>query len=180
MIRGNHVIFKAIEVADVENYHAWINDEETNQWRGLYHPTSREESLKWIEDKRKSCSDRINLSIHTTVGKHIGFIGLQSICPRSRRAELWIYIGDKEYWGKGFGEDATRTLCKYAFEQMNLHRLWLECNPDFVQVTRCYEKVGFKHEGTLRQAYYRDGAFRDTCIMGLLSSDFLSSTSEAM
>jgi RimJ/RimL family protein N-acetyltransferase len=178
MIRGNLVVFKPIEVTDLENYHLWINDEETNQWRGLYHPTSREEALKWIESKRQTQSDTLNLSIHTADGKHIGFIGLQAICPRSRRAELWIYIGDKEYWGKGFGEDSARTLCKYAFEQMNLYRIWLECNPDFTQVTRCYEKVGFKQEGTLRHAYYRDGAFRDTCIMGLLRSEFLPSSTE--
>ena len=178
MIRGNLVVFKPIEVTDLEIYHSWINDEETNQWRGLYHPTSREEALKWIEDKRHIQSDKLNLSIHTTGGKHIGFIGLQSICARSRRAELWIYIGDKEYWGKGFGEDSARTLCKYAFEQMNLYRIWLECNPDFTQVTRCYEKVGFKQEGTLRHAYYRDGAFRDTCVMGLLRPELVPSSTE--
>ncbi|NCN41847.1 GNAT family N-acetyltransferase [bacterium] len=178
MIRGNLVVFKPIEVTDLENYHRWINDEETNQWRGLYHPTSREDALKWIEAKRQPQADKLNLSIYSTNGKHIGFIGLQAICPRSRRAELWIYIGDKEYWGKGFGEDSARTLCKYAFEQMNLYRIWLECNPDFTQVTRCYEKVGFKQEGILRHAYYRDGAFRDTCIMGLLRSEFLPSSAE--
>lgn len=174
MIRGKITVLKAIEAADAEHYHLWINDEETNQWRGLYHPTSRDEAEKWIESKRQTQNDKLNLAIHTQDGKHIGFVGLQAICPRSRRAELWIYIGNKEFWGQGFGEDTVRALCKYAFEQMNLHRIWLECNPDFTQVTKCYEKVGFKQEGLLRQAYYRDGDFRDTCIMGILRQDFKS------
>lgn len=178
MIRGSQVVFKPIEALDAENYHNWINDEETNQWRGLCHPTNREGATKWVEAKRQSQADKLDLSIWTNGGKHIGFIGLQSICPRSRRAELWIYIGDKDYWGKGFGEDAVRTLCGYAFGQMNLYRIWLECNPEFTPVVRCYEKVGFKREGTLRHAYYRDGAFRDTCIMGLLRTEFVPNSSE--
>jgi RimJ/RimL family protein N-acetyltransferase len=180
MIRGAIVNLTAIEASDVSNYHLWINDEETNQWRGLHHPTNREEATKWIDARRENQADKLNLSIQTKDGRNIGFIGLQGVDSRSRRAELWIYIGDKEFWGKGIGEDAVRTLCKYAFEQMNLYRLWLECNPEFSQVTKCYEKVGFKQEGILRHGYYRNGKFRDTCIMALLRPEFIPSSLEAV
>jgi RimJ/RimL family protein N-acetyltransferase len=102
----------------------------------------------------------------------IGFVGLRGICPRSRRAEIWIYIGDKAFWGKGLGQEATTALCRHAFEEMNLHRVWLELDPENVGAKKCYEKAGFVLEGTLRQAYYRRGKYRDTCMMGLLRPDF--------
>lgn len=173
MIKGSSVTLRPIESFDAENYHHWINQEETNEWRGLYHPTTKEESREWIEKHRTSNSQQLNCSIYDESGVHIGFIGLQNICARSRRGELWIYIGATTHWGKGHGEDAVRALCQYAFSQMNLHRLWLECNPEFKNVVRCYEKVGFKIEGNLRDAYFRNGAFRNTCIMGILSSELL-------
>lgn len=174
MISGNTVNLRAIEKEDVEKYHLWINDDETNQWRGLYHPTSKEKSQEWIETQRITKPDSISLAIEDKNKTTIGFIGLQGICGRSRRAEIWIYIGDKSYWGKGFGKSSIHSLCNYAFEQMNLHRIWLECNPEFENVVKCYEQIGFKNEGTLREAYYRHGAFRDTCIMGLLRSEFIA------
>lgn len=173
MIKGLSVDLRAIEAHDADAYYKWINDEETNQWRGLYHPTSREEAEKWIEGKRITEAKSLSLSIVTKQNKvHIGFVGLNNICPRSRRAEFWIYIGSKDHWGNGFGEETTRALCDYAFEQMNLHRIWLECNPSFTNVIRCYEKVGFLQEGILRDGYYRNGKYNDTCIMGLLRPDF--------
>ena len=123
MIRGKNVRLRAIEQSDVDAYHSWINDEETTQWRGLYHPTSKEEATKWMEARRAAQSDALNLAIETNDGILIGLIGLSNICPRSRRAEIWIYIGSKDHWNQGVGEDSVRTLCNYAFEQMNLFRI---------------------------------------------------------
>ena len=173
MIRGKKISLRAIEAEDVTRYHGWINDSETNQWRGLYHPTSREEAAEWIEQQRQERHDNLSLSIEID-GEHIGFIGLRGICARSRRAEIWIYIGSKPHWGQGIGQDSIETLCRYAFIEMNLYRIWLECNPDFIPVVRCYEKVGFIEEGRPRKAYFRNGEFRDTCIMGLLKHEWKS------
>lgn len=172
MIHGQLINLAAVEPDNARAYHQWINDEETNQWRGLHHPTNFDEAQSWIEQKRKVEPSSLSLSIITKEDKvHIGFVGLQNICSRSRRAEFWIYIGSKSHWGQNIGEDVTRAICTYAFKQMNLNRIWLECNPEYSRVVRCYEKVGFVQEGRLRKAYYRDGEFRDTCIMGLLRDD---------
>lgn len=171
MIRGKIILLRAVEAEDRARYYNWINDEETNQWRGLFHPTSKEEAAIWIEDLRQRNPSALNLAIEAN-GEHIGFIGLRGICARSRRAEIWIYIGSKFHWNKGIGQDAVQTLCDYAYLQMNLHRIWLECNPDFVPVVKCYERVGFTEEGRLRDGYYRDGKFQNTCIMALLRNDW--------
>jgi len=178
MIGHKRVQLRALsnrDSGDAENYEKWINDEETNLWRGLYHPTSSVEASQWIEQQMVTLPDRLTLSVDLKTKKgsqSIGFIGLRSICPRSRRAEIWIYIGDKSTWGDGIGGEAITALCRYAFKEMNLHRLWLELDPEHAPALRCYQKVGFVREGTLRQAYYRRGKYRDTCMMGLLRPEF--------
>lgn len=176
MIQGKQIKLRAIEPGDAEHYFEWINDAETNQWRGLYHPTSKSEAGAWIEKHALPRADQLTFAIETRTKENaqtlIGLIGLRGICSRSRRAELWIYIGDKNQWGARYGQDCIATLGDYAFSEMNLFRIWMECDPAYLAAVKCYEKVGFVKEGTLRKAYYRRGEYRDTCMMGLLRPDF--------
>jgi len=168
MIRGKNIILRALEPADAAPYHRFINDEESNFTRGLFLPTSTVEAESYIANEAKSCAERLTLAIELEYSTFIGLIGLRNICSRSRRAELWIYIGDKDNTKKGYGSDAIRTICNYGFDSMNLNRIWLECDPGYPKIMNAYQKVGFVLEGTLRQSYYRRGEYRDTCIMGLL------------
>ncbi len=164
-----------MSLKDARRYEAWINDDETNFWRGLYHPTTTAEAKRWIKEQMHAAPDHMAVAIEMgSNGKPttVGSMGLRGICPRSRRAELWIYLGDKAVWGKGLGQEAIFALCRYGFVEMNLFRIWLETDPQHRSALRCYEKAGFINEGTLRKAYYRRGKFRDTCIMGLLRPDF--------
>jgi len=172
MIAGNKVSLRAILKDDVKAYTSWINDQETNHWRGVNHPTAPDQAAAWLDLEGTVANDRLTLAIDLDTHTFIGLIGLRGICSRSRRAEIWIYLGAKEYWNKGLGQDAVRTICKYAFEEMNLHRIWLECDPENVGAVKCYEKNGFKHEGTLKDGYYRHGKYRDTVMMGLIRPEW--------
>jgi RimJ/RimL family protein N-acetyltransferase len=171
-LSGKNISLRALEAEDARPYHEWINDPATNQWRGVYHPISNAEALKWIEDKARSAADSLTLAIDTAQGEFVGIIGLRGICSRSRRAEIWIYLGAKDQWGRGIGADAIGTLCRYAFEQMNLHRIWLESDPANTAAVRCYEKNGFVKEGTFKDGYFRHGSYRDTIVMGLVRTDW--------
>lgn len=171
MISGEKSTLRSLEQRDASEYHKWINDPETNYWRGLYHPMSENDAAIWVERESHADSGRLTLGVQTLDGKFVGVIGLRGICGRSRRAEIWIYLGDKRIWKKGIGTDAISTLCDYAFEEMNLHRVWLECDQNNIAAIRCYEKCGFRIEGTLRDGYFRHGRFRDTTIMGRLRTD---------
>jgi RimJ/RimL family protein N-acetyltransferase len=171
MIIGQKVALRALETRDAPEFKLWINDPETNFWRGLYHPMSEADAVNWISRESSPDPSRLTLAIEAIDGRFVGVIGLRGICARSRRAEIWIYLGDKGIWRKGFGTDAVAILCDYAFKQLNLHRIWLECDPEHAAAIRCYEKNGFRAEGVLRDGYFRHGNFRDTTIMGRLSTD---------
>lgn len=176
MIQLEKIRLRAIEPEDASKYFEWINQSDTNYWRGMFPPTSHASAQTWIADQTKAGGDQFSLAIDVKKDADtfapVGFVGLRKICTRSRRAELWIYIGDKSFWSKGVGEQAIGGLCKFAFEELNLFRIWLECNPEYKAGIRCYQKVGFIEEGRLRQSYYRRGELLDTVIMGLLRSDW--------
>ena len=83
---------------------------------------------------------------------------------------LGIWIG-RPWWGQGYGTDAVRTLCRFGFEHVNLHRVTLEVNADNAQAIRAYTKVGFREEGRLREAMFVHGERMDTVVMGLLEGE---------
>ncbi|RYZ91916.1 MAG: N-acetyltransferase [Proteobacteria bacterium] len=172
MIVGSRTVLRAIEAVDAIQYHAWINDAETNHLRGLHHPMSMTAAEQWIEAQKSPTAAHISLAIQVPGGESIGFVGLRNICNRSRRAEIWIYIGNKKFWRKGNGSDAMAALITYAFHDMNLHRIWLDMDPGYPGTVKMYEKLGFVHEGTLRKDHYRHGEYRDAAIYGLLKEEW--------
>ena len=173
MIKSEKVTLRDLEPTDFKKFHRWINNPDTNKMRGVYNPMSLQAAKEEIESYFVTSKSILSLIILDKENTPIGILGLRGICNRSRRAEIWIYIGDKLSWGKGLGEAATRSLVNYAFKQLNLHRIWLECDQQNIGAIRCYEKVGFSKEGVLRDGYFRDGEYKNTVMMSILSTDFV-------
>ena len=102
----------------------------------------------------------------------IGFIDLDGIEWPHGDGWVGIGIGEREYWGKGYGTDAMEVLLRFAFVELNLHRVSLnvfEYNP---RAIRSYEKVGFVAEGWIRQALLREGRRWDKLCMGILREEW--------
>ncbi len=120
----------------------------------------------------KFIQDGYVFGIHSLVeDKWIGEIGLDGFDWAARNAWVGIGLGEREYWGKGYGTDAMNVLLRFAFHELNLHRINLnvfEYNP---RAIHCYEKVGFKHEGRLRGCLNREGHHWDLVYMGILRSE---------
>ncbi len=102
----------------------------------------------------------------------IGTIELRQAKPEARSAEVGILVGERAYWGLGYGTDAMRALCRFAFEEMAQHRIHLGVAEFNTRALRSYEQVGFVVEGRLRQDVYLQGRYYDSFVMGLLREDF--------
>ncbi len=125
---------------------------------------------KWMESNRP---DNFSFAIRTLADKRlVGLIGLWGM--RWNQGDTWvgIGIGNRNDWGKGYGTDAMRIILRYAFTELNLHRVSLgvfEYNP---RAIRSYEKAGFTLEGRERQCLNRDGKRYDVFNMGILRADW--------
>jgi RimJ/RimL family protein N-acetyltransferase len=105
----------------------------------------------------------------------IGLIGLDGIQWVHGDAWVGIGLGEREYWGEGYGTDAMRILQRYAFEELNLHRLSLSVFEYNSRAIRSYEKAGFVIEGRVRQFLNRDGRRYDMIFMGILRDEWKES-----
>lgn len=102
----------------------------------------------------------------------IGLIGLDGI--RLNHDDAWIAIGlgERDYWGKGYGTDAMHIILRYAFHELNLHRLSLSVFEYNQRAIRSYEKVGFVEEGRARRFLNRDGQRYDMIFMGIQRAEW--------
>jgi len=102
----------------------------------------------------------------------VGIVSLTNIDPVHRHAEFHILVGDGVPRGEGIGTEATIAMLQHGFLDLNLHRIYLFVLTTNQAAVRVYEKAGFRHEGTLREAAFKGGAFQDLLVMGVLRSEF--------
>jgi len=131
---------------------------------------------EWLEkDLEKDATDQVLFAIRTLVGETlIGFIGLFDFYHQHGDTLVAIALGERKFWGNGYGTDAMRVMLRYAFNELNLRRVGLivfEYNP---RAIRSYEKVGFVSEGKVRGAMLRDGKRWDFLYMGILRDEWLA------
>jgi RimJ/RimL family protein N-acetyltransferase len=148
-----------------------MNDPEVTHCLSMRFPVSLSQEQDWVRQEPDPAR-HLRLAIETLDGTLIGNCGLDAKDVVSRSASLGISIGEKQCWSQGYGTDAMLTLCGFGFSQMNLHRIELTVYPFNPRAIRCYEKCGFQHEGRLREAMYKHGAYHDLLKMSILSREY--------
>ncbi len=172
MIYGNKIRLRAIERDDLDAFVRWFNDPEIRRYLFMYRPLSKAAEERWFGELSRRDPDEIPMAIETLDGVLIGNTAFNDIDWRNRSAEFGIVIGEKEYWNRGYGTDATLTMLRHGFGTLNMHRIFLQTLEYNHRAIRCYEKCGFRHEGTLRKAIYRDGEYHDLLMMSILRDEW--------
>lgn len=171
-LQGKKVTLRPGTNSDIYYLSRWYNDTELNRLAGWSNSKVTLDKLKY-NIARSFGYDPMNLMIDNEKGKPIGTIQLYDFNEQDRSCKLGIRIGDKDYWGKGYGEDAVKTLLEYAFMKIDIYRVTLKVYEYNERAARCYLKCGFLHEGRTRQSACIEGKFYDEMIMGALKSDFM-------
>ncbi len=181
MLRGEKVILRAFTREDLPRLWEFRNDVEYAVLEGdvPWLPISLERmQAKFDDDLRKEPpNDYVHFAIEAD-GKLIGGIGIRSIDRVAGTAEMGVGIGDREYWGRGYGRDAVRVLLRYAFEMQNLNRVWLRTGTFNERAIRCYRACGFVQEGILRQHDWSHGGRCDVLCMGILRDEWEASLAQ--
>lgn len=172
-LEGKLVRFRAYNKEDIPVVYEYINDPEVKRFLmpGIPFPMRIEEEYKWF-DSQTAFGDTYNFAIEILKeGKYAGGCGINSIDWKNRYATVGIFLG-RPYWGKGYGTDAMKVLLKFIFEEMNLNKIILITYSFNERAIACYQKVGFKIEGILREQIFRDGCYYDEIAMGILFSEW--------
>ncbi|NYI07466.1 GNAT family N-acetyltransferase [Allostreptomyces psammosilenae] len=172
MVLGELVRLRAMGPADAEALWRWNHDPEVMRWMDDTYPQTLEQVRGWLAERPRNAYGSLLLGVEALAdGALIGLVSLHDAEPEKGIAELDIYLGEKDYWGRGYATDAMRTICRYGFEDMRLHKVTLTVVTENHAARRVYEKVGFVEEGRLRQVFRRDGRWYDMYTMGLLAHE---------
>src|SRR5690242_16769195 len=126
MLKGEKVVLRSLREADIERLIAFSSDVEYELLAGgdPWAPQTTARLQAWWRDMER----RGPLFIIEADSKCIGTCGLFRFDETARTCELGIGIGDRDYWGRGYGRDALRVLLNYAFRLRNLHKVWLRAD----------------------------------------------------
>jgi RimJ/RimL family protein N-acetyltransferase len=170
---GPRVYLRPLERTDVPLLQAWINDQDVIRNLLNFRPMNLQGEEEFL-DKVTRDPDLVVLGIALrSDDRLIGDVALHRIQSRDRQAGFGILIGEKAEWSRGYGTEATRLIVRYAFDVLNLNRVWLHVLENNERGRRAYEKVGFKVEGVLRQSAFREGSYIDSITMGILRGELI-------
>jgi RimJ/RimL family protein N-acetyltransferase len=173
-LRGKRLYLRPPCAKDIPSFLRWMNDQEVTQYLSAFLPVMEADEAEWIERIRKNKEKEVVLVIvDIETGKPIGSMGIHGISWKDRRATTGAVIGEKSYWGKGYGTEAKMLLLNYAFNTLNLRKI---CSRvfGFNGRSRAYsEKCGYKIEGTLRDHHFKRGAYCDEIHLAVFREDWL-------
>jgi len=167
---GKKCYLSPIDAEDAEQYTIWLNDLEVVDFLQLSTASISVEGEKEVLRgmAKKHVYGIVDLDTNTLIG-NIGFADLDQI---HRRSEVGIFIGDKTFWNRGYGSEALTLLLDYGFKELNLHSVGLKTYSFNPRGVACYEKVGFKKCGIMRDAIRRNRAYHDIILMDILEDEF--------
>lgn len=175
MYYGEKVLLRGYKEEDIEKAYEFVNDFEVKRLLdpNTPFPITKWEEESWVKSSKNKEGLVYDFAIEDIVtGQYIGGVSINSCSIKNRNCVIGIMIGDKKFWGKGYGTDALKVLIKFIFEECNLEKIKLAAYSFNDRAIRCYKSLGFKEEGVLKKEIYREGKYYDEILMALFKEDY--------
>ena len=169
---GKMINLRPFAKADIPIVTRWINDPEVREFVLRVFPQTEKQEDGWYE-KLGSDEKNVVLCIETKDGIPIGIMGIHKIEWVNRTATTGAMIGEKEFWGKGFGTDAKMTLLNYAFNTLNLRKILSDVIVFNERSLRYSLRCGYQIEGRRRNQIFKRGEYWDLIELGVFRNEWL-------
>lgn len=168
-IKGEKVVLRGIEPQDLEDIRKMTNDAEQEHLIGGWSfPASKKHQEDWYQ---RILSDRANVRLAIDFeGKFVGLVNLTDIDWKNRCAETSIRLTSDTPKRKGIATDALTSLIDYAFNELNLHRVYAAIIDNNEISKNLHLKCGYTHEGIQKDAIYKNGRYHDRVLMAKIRS----------
>ncbi len=103
----------------------------------------------------------------------IGMVGYNQIDRQNRIGYIGYWLA-KDYQGKGIMTNSCRAIIDYGFTTLDLNRLVITCATENKSSRAIPNRLGFIHEGTIRDAEWLYDRFVNHEIYALLNRDWRS------
>jgi RimJ/RimL family protein N-acetyltransferase len=173
-IRSRKTILRPLLEADLPTLLMWANDPDLQQYFSVHLPKMEDTEKRWLEKMSRQMEDMEGFvfMVETLEGTPIGTMALHSINWQHRFATTGAAIVSKDHRGQGYGSTTKMHLLNFAFNDLNMNRVnsrVLATNPRSIRYS---ERCGYRIEGRLRQAFFKNGRYVDEVIMGVLRKDW--------
>lgn len=171
MIVGKFVRLRLVEERDLALIARWRNAPENRRFFFSPFLINPDGQPKWYENLLADRA-RILFMVEALDGRPVGVTGIDHIDYRNQEAECGQIVLDPAERGRGYAHESSMLAMRYAFEELNMHRLYVVCMDDNVGVIQWAQYLGFRQEGVLRQSIYRNGRFHDRVILAVLREEW--------
>jgi RimJ/RimL family protein N-acetyltransferase len=173
-LTGDRIRLRELRDEDLADLTTWWQDPVLliRQTAGALHPKPAATIAEQFRDWCRNDGIDVGLSVVTRDGGTLlGHAALFGAKPRNRTATYVIMLGPP-HQGAGYGTETTRLMLRYAFAELNLHRVQLQVLGYNERAIHTYAKAGFVEEGRSREAVYRSGEWHDEVHMGILAREW--------
>lgn len=173
MLESKRIYLRLMELKDSELKVKWINDNKVNATLNFDYPLSIVNTENWVRNIANKGNRKDFIVCDKENHEPIGYGGLLNIDIINRNAESYLGIGNTNYWGKGLGLEIKQILSKYAFNHLNLDKVYSYHHDDNTSMIKINKKLGGKIDGVLRKdLYLPNGVVRDRVVMSILKDEF--------
>ena len=176
MITGQKVGLRAVESHDLEQLLQWRNLPQFRKHFREHRELNMENQRIWFQSVSASKNDFMFSIVELETGMLIGACGLLYTNWILRSSDFSFYIGKESSYidTDGFADESATLLLKYAFESLNLNKVWMELYEFDSLKMEFFQGLGFQIDGKLRANAFEEGKYWDSFILSMLLSDWES------
>lgn len=173
ILKSERLIFRNFLDTDAKNLFEIRSDERVMNYMDTFKHKSIEDAKNLINSIQKSFEEKSGIN-WVIIEKHseqfVGYFGFWRLMKDHCRAEVG-YALSPEFWGKGYMTEAMDKMIDFGFNELKLHSIEANVNPNNSSSIKLLERAGFKKEAYFRENYLFNGEFIDSIIYSLLESD---------
>ena len=156
----SRIALRRLELSDAVPMLEWMKNPDIYE-KMQYDPEkqSLEQCIAFIKDSWED-TQNLHYAIIDSENEYLGTISLKNVDKKNRNAELGLVLHPKAM-GKGVGAEALKLITFQAFEEMNLHKVYLYVRKDNERAVKFYKKNGWECEGEFKAHIFVRGEYRD-------------------
>lgn len=166
-IKGKRLKLREINYNDLPKMVSWRN--KNRKWFLDQKILTQQDQEKWFKNYLENDLDKMFI-IEAKEGTAIGTVGIYNIDYHKREAEFGrLIIGEDVFKGKGMAKEANMLLLKYAFEKLDLIKIYLKVFHDNIKAIELYKRCGFKKKKILPKKHITENGKKNIILMELVT-----------